>query len=75
MIESREEKSSTSFKFEGKSYDFNSLNKKSRQLVNALRVADAQVRRHQNTLQVLEIGRQSMIKQLQEELETVISLE
>ena len=75
MIEPREEKLSSSFKFEGKSYDFNSLNKKSRQLVNALRVADTQVRRYQNTLQVLEIGRQSMIKQLQEELQTVLPLE
>ena len=75
MIEPREEKPSPSFNFEGKSYDFNSLQKKARQLVNALRVADTQVRRHQNTLQILEVGRQSMIKQLQEELKSVVPLD
>ena len=59
------------FDFEGKRYDFNSLEKEARQLVNALRAADVQINRHKNTLQVLEVGRHSILMQLQEQLKKV----
>ena len=71
MTGSTENTSNATFTFQGKSYDFDSLEQKPRQLVNALRVAEAQINRHKNTLQVLEIGYQSMMKQLQEQLKNV----
>ncbi len=71
MAESTEAKPGPVFNFEGKSYDFNSLEKGSRELVNGLRAADNQIRRHKNTLQILEMGRLTMAKQLQEKLKAV----
>ncbi len=59
------------FDFEGKRYDFNSLEKASQELVNGIRAADTQIRRHKNTLNILEVGRQTMTRQLQEKLKTV----
>ena len=59
------------FDFEGKHYDFNSLEEATRELVNGLRVADTQIRRHKNTLQILEVGRKTMTRQLQEKLKAV----
>ena len=71
MTKEIQSKSAPAFDFEGKRYDFNSLEKEARQLVNALRVADVQINRHKNTLQILEVGRQSMIGQLKEKLRKV----
>ena len=71
MAESNTTDTSPAFDFEGKRYDFNSLETASRELVNGLRTADLQIRRHRNTLQILEVGRQTMIRQLQEKLKTV----
>ena len=59
------------FDFEGKRYDFNSLEEKSKKIVHGLRVADSQIRMYRNTLQILEVGRQTMSAQLKEQLKEV----
>ena len=66
-----ESKPLPSFDFDRKRYDFNSLEKAAKELVNGLRAADTQIRRHKNTLQILEVGRQTMTKQLQDKLKSV----
>ncbi len=71
MAESNETGSGPTFNFDGKRYDFNSLEKAAKELVNGLRAADTQIRRHKNTLQILEVGRQTMTKQLQDKLKSV----
>ncbi len=68
MTGSGKRDSGPTFNFEGKRYDFNSLEKAAKELVNGLRAADTQIRRHKNTLKILELGRQTMIQQLQEKL-------
>ncbi len=70
MTEPSGAKSGLAFEFEGKRYDFNALEKAAKELVNGLRTADTQIRRHKNTLQILEVGRQTMTRQLQEKLKT-----
>ncbi len=70
MNESRGASSNPVFDFDGKRYDFNSLDKAARELVNGLRAADTQIRRHKNTLKLLETGRLTMAKQLKEKLKT-----
>ena len=70
MTESGKENSGPVFDFEGKHYDFNSLEEATRKLVHGLRGADTQIRMHKDTLNVLEVGRLTMAKQLQEKLKT-----
>ena len=71
MADSIDPKPSPTFDFDGKRYDFNSLEKAAKELVNGLRAADTQIRRHKNTLQILEVGRQTMTRQLQDKLKSV----
>ena len=71
MADSTDPKPRPSFDFEGKRYDFNSLEKAAKELVNVLRAADTQIRRHKNTLRILEVGRQTMTRQLQDKLKSV----
>jgi hypothetical protein len=60
--------------FEGKRYDLNSLPDDIKELVRGMQVADAQLRFHQDTVNVLMVGRQSMAMQLNERLKNVESL-
>lgn len=60
--------------FEGKRYDLNSLPDDIKELVRGMQVADAQLRFHQDTVNVLMVGRQSMAMQLNERLKSVESL-
>lgn len=60
--------------FEGKRYDLNALPEDIKELVRGMQVADAQLRFHQDTVNVLMVGRQSMAMQLNERLKSVESL-
>lgn len=57
--------------FEGKRYDLNSLPDDIKELVRGMQVADAQLRFHQDTLNVLMVGRQSLAMQLNDRLKAV----
>ena len=56
------------FTFRGKRYDLNSLPGEVKDLVQGLRQANAQVRKHNDTLKVLALGRQKLSEQLNEKL-------
>ena len=62
------------FGFEGELYEFNSLEDELKKLVSGIRIADSQVRKARETLNLLMLGRQTMIKQLQEKIKTVAPL-
>ncbi len=57
--------------FEGKRYDINSLPDDIKQLVVGMQVADAQIKMHQDTVKLLTISRQTMARQLNEQLRTI----
>ncbi|MCY4173801.1 MAG: DUF6447 family protein [Cyanobacteria bacterium MAG CAR3_bin_5] len=57
--------------FEGKRYDINSLPDDIKQVVIGMRVADAQIKMHQDTVKLLTISRQTMARQLNERLRTI----
>ena len=60
--------------FEGQRYDLNTLPDELKELVRGMQVADAQLRMHEDTLKVLEVGRQSLATQLNERLKSVTPL-
>ena len=62
-------------KFEDKSYDMNSLPDNVKELLKALQVADAQVKMHQDTINVLGMGRKALGLQLKQQLSEVAPME
>ena len=62
-------------KFEDKSYDMNSLPDNVKELLKALQVADAQVKMHQDTINVLGMGRKALGLQLKQQLAEVTPIE
>ena len=62
------------FTFRGKRYDLNSLPQELKDLVQSLRQANDQVRKHNDTLKVLVVGRQRLSDQLNEKLNGIPSL-
>ena len=62
-------------KFEDKSYDMNSLPDNVKEVLKALQVADTQVKMHQDTLNVLGMGRKTLGMQLKEQLKDVTPIE
>ena len=62
-------------KFEDKSYDMNSLPDNVKELLKALQVADAQVKMHQDTINVLGMGRKALGLQLIQQLGEVAPIE
>ncbi len=62
-------------KFEDKSYDMNSLPDNAKELLKALQVADAQVKMHQDTINVLGMGRKALGLQLKQQLGEVAPIE
>ncbi len=62
-------------KFEDKSYDMNSLPENVKELLKALQVADAQVKMHQDTINVLGMGRKALGLQLKQQLGEVAPIE
>ena len=61
--------------FEDKSYDMNSLPDSVKEVLKALQVADTQVKMHQDTLNVLGIGRKALGMQLKQQLNDVTPIE
>ena len=62
-------------KFEDKSYDMNSLPDNVKELLKALQVADAQVKMHQDTINVLGMGRKALGLQIKQQLGEVAPIE
>ena len=56
--------------FDGKKYALDSLSQEARELVRGVRVADSQLRFHEDTLKVIAMGRQAMAMKLKATLTT-----
>ena len=75
MTDSSEPKKSPVLDFEGKKYSISNLAENTQKLIAAMRVADAQLRFHNDTIRVLSVGRQSMGLQLKELLKEATPIE
>ena len=54
--------------FEGKKYFINELSKEIKESINALKIAETQLKMHQDTLKLLTISRNALANQLREKL-------
>ena len=75
MTDSAETKKSPVLDFEGNKYSISSLPENTQKLIGAMRVADAQLRFHNDTVRILQVGRQSMGLQLKELLKDETPIE
>ena len=57
--------------FEGKKYSINELSKDIKESIKGLQVAEAQIKMHQDTLNLLSISRKLLVNQLREKLKNV----
>ena len=58
----------------GNKYNITKLPAETQELIKALKIADAQIRFYEDSLKVLTIGRQAMVKQLNQKLKEVESI-
>ena len=75
MTDSTEGKRDPILDFEGKKYAIPSLSEETQKVITGMRVADAQLRFHNDTIRVLSVGRQSMGLQLKELLKEATPIE
>ena len=54
--------------FEGKKYKVNDLSDETKEIIKGLRIAETQLKMHEDTLKLLSIGRNSLANQLREKL-------
>ena len=54
--------------FEGKKYNVNDLSDDTKEIIKSLRIAETQLKMHEDTLKLLSIGRNSLADQLREKL-------
>ena len=57
--------------FEGKEYLINELSKEIKESINALQIAETQLKMHQDTLKLLTISRNTLANQLRERLSKI----
>ena len=57
--------------FEGKKYFINQLSNEIKESINALQIAETQLKMHQDTLKLLTISRNTLTNQLREKLKNV----
>ena len=69
MIEKNVENSNPVLTFEGKKYNFNDLSNDTKELIKGLKIAETQLKMHEDTIKLLSIGRNSLANQLREKLQ------
>ena len=57
--------------FEGKKYQINELSKDVKESIQGLQIAETQLKMYQDTLKLLSISRNSLVKQLREKLKNL----
>ena len=57
--------------FEGKQYDIDAMEEETKNIIKKLQIADAQLKLHQDTLNLISIGRDSLANELRKKLETI----
>ena len=68
MTEKSIDNSNPVLTFEGKKYNVNDLSSDTKEIIKGLKIAEAQLKMHEDTLKLLSIGRNSRAKQLREKL-------
>ena len=69
MMEKNVEQSNPVLTFEGKKYNFNDLSNDTKELIKGLKIAETQLKMHEDTIKLLSIGRNSLANQLREKLQ------
>ena len=68
MIEKNFEDNNPVLTFEGKKYNINDLSNETKEIIKGLQIAETQLKMHEDTLNLLSIGRKSLANQLREKL-------
>ena len=68
MNENTTENNDPILTFEGRKYKINELSSDIKEIIKGLRVAETQLKMHEDTLKLLTIGRNSVANQLREKL-------
>ena len=69
MIENNIENSNSVLTFEGKKYSVNDLSSDTKKIIKGLKIAETQLKMHEDTIKLLSIGRNSLANQLREKLQ------
>ena len=68
MTEKKIQKQNPVLTFEGKKYNVDNLSNDTRELIKRLQIAETQLKMHEDTLNLLSIGRSSLANKLREKL-------
>ena len=68
MIDKNIENNNPVLTFEGKKYSINDLSNDTKEIIKGLKIAETQLKIHEDTLKLLSIGRNSLANQLREKL-------
>ena len=68
MTDKSIDNSNTVLTFEGKKYSVNNLSSDTKEIIKGLKIAETQLKMHEDTLKLLSIGRNSLANQLREKL-------
>ena len=68
MIENNIDNSNPVLTFEGKKYSVNDLSSDTKEIIKGLKIAETQLRIHEDKLKLLSIGRNVLASQLREKL-------
>ena len=71
MSENQNESVNPILTFEGKKYLINELSKEIKESIKALQIAETQLKMHQDTLNLLAVGRNTLANQLREKLKNL----
>ena len=69
MSEKNIAKSNPVLTFEGKKYNVNDLSNETKEIIKGLKIAETQLKIHEDTLKLLTIGRNTLANQLREKLQ------
>ena len=68
MTERNIDNSNPLLTFEGKKYNVNDLSSDTKEIIKGLKIAETQLKMHEDTLKLLSIGRNVLASQLREKL-------
>ena len=68
MTNKNVENSNPVLTFEGKKYSVNNLSSDTKEIIKGLKIAETQLKMHEDTLKLLSIGRNSLANQLRDKL-------
>ncbi len=71
MNENQNDPTNPVLTFEGKKYMINELSKDIKESIKGLQIAETQLKMHEDTLKLLSISRNSLLKQLREKLKNL----